>query len=197
MFQLSIFHNTDCITRCSWIKDHLCQWYWLVFNSLRPRQNGRHFSDDIFKYIFVNENVRISIKFSLKFVPKGPINNIPALVQIMAWRLPGNKPLSEPVMVSLLTHICITRPQWVNTLRLSKAYMGQNTRPSLVQMMVCLLFGTKPLSDNAGLLLIRPWGMHLSEICINICWCSFNKMHLKMLSAKWQPFCLGRNVKCV
>ena len=54
--------------------------------------------------------------FSLKFVPKCPINNIPALVQIMAWRRPGDKPLSEPVMVSLLTHICVTRPQWVNTL---------------------------------------------------------------------------------
>ena len=86
------------------------------FNTLRPRQNGRHFADDTFNCIFVNENVRISIKFSLKFVPKGPINNIPALVQIMAWRRPGDKPLSGPVVVSLLTHICITRPQWVNTL---------------------------------------------------------------------------------
>ena len=56
----------------------------------------------------------ISIDISLKFVPKGPINNIPALVQIMAWRRPGDKPLSEPMMVSLLTHICVTRPQWVN-----------------------------------------------------------------------------------
>ena len=52
---------------------------------------------------------------ALKFVPKGPINNIPALVQIMAWRLPGDKPLSEPMMVSLLTHICVTRSQWVKT----------------------------------------------------------------------------------
>ena len=82
-----------------------------IFNTLRPRQNGHHFVDDIFNRIFVNENVIISIKFSLKFVPKGPINNIPALVQIMAWRRPGNKPLSEAVMVSLLTHICVPRPQ--------------------------------------------------------------------------------------
>ena len=52
----------------------------LMFNTLRPRQNGRHFTDNIFNRIFVNENVRISIEFSLKFVPKGPINNIPALV---------------------------------------------------------------------------------------------------------------------
>ena len=89
-------------------------WNWISsFNTLRPRQNGRHFADDIFKCIFLNGNVRISIKFSLKFVPKDPINSIPALVQIMAWRRPGDKPLSEPMMVSLLTHICVTRPQWV------------------------------------------------------------------------------------
>ena len=55
--------------------------------------------DDTFKSIFLNENVRISIKISLKFVPKCPINNIPSLVQIMAWRRPGDKPLSEPMMV--------------------------------------------------------------------------------------------------
>ena len=67
--------------------------------------------DDIFNRIFVNENVIISIKFSLQFVPKGPINNIPVLVQIMAWRRPGNKPLSEAVMVSLLKHICVPRSQ--------------------------------------------------------------------------------------
>ena len=84
-------------------------------NTLRPRQNGRHFADDTFKRIFFNENIRILIKISLKFVPKGPINNNPTLVQIMAWRRSGDKPLSEPMKVSLLTHICVTRPQWVNT----------------------------------------------------------------------------------
>ena len=48
---------------------------------------------------FLKENVWILIKISLKCVPKGPINNIPALVQIMDWRRPGDKPLSEPMMV--------------------------------------------------------------------------------------------------
>ena len=83
-------------------------------NSLRPRLNRRPPSDDIFKCIFLNENEWISPKISLKFVPKVRINNIPALVQIMAWRRPGDKPLSEPMMVNSLTHICVTRPQWVN-----------------------------------------------------------------------------------
>ena len=82
-------------------------------NRLRPRQNGRHFADDIFKYIFINESVWIPIKISQKFVPRGPINNIQALVQIMAWRHPGDKPLSDAMVVSLPTHICVTRPQWV------------------------------------------------------------------------------------
>ena len=86
-------------------------------NTLRPRQDGRHFPDDIFICIFLNENEWHSIKSSQKLVPKVPINNIPTLVQIMAWCRPGDKPLSEPMMVVLPTHICVTRPQWVNTLR--------------------------------------------------------------------------------
>ena len=68
---------------------------------------------DIFGCIFLNENVWISIKISLKFVPKDPINNIPALVKTMAWHRPRDKPLSEPMMASLLTHICVTWLQWV------------------------------------------------------------------------------------
>ena len=81
------------------------------FNSMRPRQNGRHFPDVIFKLIFLNENVRISIKTSRTFVLKDQVNNISALVQIMAWRRPGDKPLSETMMFNLLTHICVTRSQ--------------------------------------------------------------------------------------
>ena len=84
----------------------------LGFNTLRPRQNGCHFADDIFKCIFLNGNAWIPIKISLKFVPKGSVINIPTLVQIMAWGLPGDKPLSEPMMVNFTMHICIPRPQW-------------------------------------------------------------------------------------
>ena len=54
---------------------------------------------------FLNEKVQISVKISLKLGRKGPINNIPALVKIMAWHRPGHKPLSEQMMASLLTHI--------------------------------------------------------------------------------------------
>ena len=82
-------------------------------NTLRPRQNGCHFPDEILKWIFLNENIWILMKISLNFVFRVPINNMPTLVQIMAWRRPGGKPLSGPMMVSLLTHICVTQPQWV------------------------------------------------------------------------------------
>ena len=80
-----------------------------LINTLRLTQNGWHF-----KHIFVNENVWIWVNLSPKFVAMGPFKKIPASDQIMAWRRPGDKPLSEPMLVSLPTHICITRPQWVN-----------------------------------------------------------------------------------
>ena len=85
-----------------------------------PIPNGSQFADNIFKCIFLNENVWISLEISLKFVPMVPINNMPALVQIMGWRRSADKPLSEPMMVRLLTHICVTPPllnkeaMWVN-----------------------------------------------------------------------------------
>ena len=59
------------------------------------------------------ENVWISIKISLKFVPKGPINNIPVMVQKMAWPCSGARPLSELILVIFPTHICVIWPQWV------------------------------------------------------------------------------------
>ena len=68
-------------------------------NPSLPAQNGCHFTDDIFKHMFLNENMWISIKISLKFVPTSPIDNNPALVQIKAWHQLGDKPLSEPMLI--------------------------------------------------------------------------------------------------
>ena len=126
----------------------------VIVNTLRPRQNGRRFPDDIFKRLFLNENVWTSINISLKVVPMGPINNIPALVPIMAWHRQGDKPLSEPMMISLLTHICVTSMSyshsslaWVNPalscheLHYSDVIMGamasQITGVSIVYSTVC------------------------------------------------------------
>ena len=83
-----------------------------LVNTLRPRQNGRYFVDDTFKRICFNENVRISINISLKFVPKVPINNIPALVQIMTGRRPGDPDDNDMMMMKVMIdindskHIC-------------------------------------------------------------------------------------------
>ena len=74
---------------------------WKRFNILRPRQNGRHFTDDI----FVNEEAWISVIFSLKFVSKFPVNNIPKLVQIMAWCRSATGHYLNQWWPSLLTEI--------------------------------------------------------------------------------------------
>ena len=58
-------------------------------------------ADDIFRLIFLNENDRIPIQTSLKFVPTSPIDNKPELVQVMAWRRTGDKPLREAMMTQL------------------------------------------------------------------------------------------------
>ena len=65
-----------CVSRPQWVKVHFLEWNWWIL-----------------------------LKISMKFVPKVPINNIPTLVQIMAWRGPGDKPLSELMMVRLPTHM--------------------------------------------------------------------------------------------
>ena len=79
----------------------------------------------IVKYIFLNENVRIPIKFSLKFVAKHPINNISSLLQIMAsYASPG-----------------------LNSSPPSAAYMRQWIGSPMVQVMACRLFRAKPLPE--------------------------------------------------
>ena len=154
-------------------------------NTLRPRQNGRYFADDMFKYIFLNENVWILIENSLKFVPKGSINNNPALCQIMAWRRPGDKPLFESMMVSSLTHICVTRPQWVKLehYRISMVvklnWMSQeavdrrvqnNSTPALVQMIVWCRIGDRSLSDP----MINLWSCIYMCVCVWLTICGVN-----------------------
>ena len=57
-------------------------------------------ADDTFKCILLNEDDKISNRFSLKIVPRSPIDNKPALVQVLAWCREGDKPFPEP----MLTH---------------------------------------------------------------------------------------------
>ena len=80
---------------------------------------------------FLEWNISISIDISLNFVPKGQINYIPALVQKMAWRRPGDKPLYKPMMLGLLTHVCVTRPQWIKQL---KRKIGYDTRVWILKL---------------------------------------------------------------
>ena len=114
MIYLVIFFRSISLRQPYGMPSHCQNQCWYIINILRQRQNGRRFTNERFKCIFLNENVIVLIKVSLKFVPKVQINNIAALVQIMAWRRPRGKPLSEPMMVKLAMHICVTQPQWVN-----------------------------------------------------------------------------------
>ena len=98
----------------------------------------------------------------MKFVPRvqGPIYNIPALVQIMAWRRPGDKPLSEPMMDSLPTHICVTRPQWVNI--------------SVSHVFIISLFSVFTFHISCAVLSLATFNGH-------------HEGHSEYLHSKWEP----------
>ena len=105
------------------------------------KHSGRDKIADIFPmkfsyiYIFLNQNVGLSINILLNFDLKGQITNIPTLVQTVAWRRPYDKPLSEPMPVYLLSHICVTRPQRVKCLLSLEVCDKPLSKP----MPVCLL----------------------------------------------------------
>ena len=88
--------NDDQVDCCIYVSPGLFQKWLLSLNTLRPRQNGCHVTDNIFKCIFLNGNVWIPIEFSLKFVPKGPINNIPSFQWwLVQWRIYASLGLNE------------------------------------------------------------------------------------------------------
>ena len=105
--------NVDCIYI-------MCQQWAAIFGI--GHQTLTHWGRDkmaailqmTFQMHFLEWKCMHSIENSLKFVPKSPINNVPALFQIMACCRPGDKPLSETMMVRLPMHICVTQPQWLN-----------------------------------------------------------------------------------
>ena len=109
--------------------------------------------------------------------PKGPINNIPALVHMMAWRRPGDKLLSEPMSVSLLTHICVTRPQWVyfryHTIPVCLPYYGNLGLSSVCKLHFIYMVGRYHLThilllcDDCNLVLCDDlWFYHTYSICL-------------------------------
>ena len=153
----------------------------LVVNTLRLTQNGCYFAD-VFKCIFLNENVWILLIISLKFVPKVWINNIPALVQIMAWSWSGDKPLSEPIMVSLLTHVCVSRPQWVNLFYNSKAY-GYRSGWTLAQVMACCLMAQSHYQSQCWLMISEVlWYSLEGNLTGNVQYIYIYILHMKIES---------------
>ena len=147
-----VWCSYDHVTLC------LMKYVPVPFNTLRPRQNGRHFADHSFKCIFLNENVSISINISLKFDPNGLNNNIPALVQIMAWRRPGDKPLSESMVGSLLAHICVTRPQWVN-FALIALTASMHSRDVFTYIRHICFTGIERIRKTVLMSVKSPWGI--------------------------------------
>ena len=133
----------------------------------------------MFKCIFLNENIWILNDISLKYVPWSPIDNMSAWVQIMAWRRPGDKPLSEPMLTQLTDAYMGTRGRWVKLLAC--------VHPAFVNLTLARL-------QDAHLLLVGSRGTNFNQLLIKMLKFSLNKMHSRMLSVKCLPFCVNLNV---
>ena len=143
------------------------------FNAFRSRENVRQFPDDLFNWIFLNENIWILIKTSFKFISKGPINNISAMVQIMAWHRPGDKPLSEHMVFSLLTHICVTRSQWVKLCLLADITRSLNNQegaycPACRTSLIATRFWVVMICPIIKCLTVLEFSFILFDLCLFI-----------------------------
>ena len=125
---------------------------------------------------------KFHLRFNWSFFPKVWINNILALVQIMAQCRPGNKLLSKPMIVSLQSHICIIRPQWVNISTLNIF--------SILQL-DCYLFSHK-VCANMWLLKAKDVWKFMQIICVLFVLFCFGTgwlcPHLSVLMTLGQPF---------
>ena len=99
LIQISLKFISRCLigTKSALVHEMAWHWTWPV-NSYLPDKMAAILADDNFKCIFLNENDRIQIQIPLKFVPGNLIDNKPALLQVMAWRWTGDKPLPKPML---------------------------------------------------------------------------------------------------
>ena len=165
-----------------------------LVNTLRPGQDGRHFGRQHFRLHFLEWNFFNFTQNFTEICYLDLIDNMSALVQIMAWPRTGDKPLSEAMLlccvdayVSLslnklthwgwVTHICVSKLTIIGS--------DNGLAPGRCQTIIW---------TNDGILLIGTLGTNFSEILIKINTFSLKKMYLKMSSGKWRPFCLGLNV---
>ena len=128
--------------------------------TLRPRQNGRNFEDDIFKCIFLNENCLVLIKISLKNVPRDLISNIPALVQIMVWHRLGDTRMHK-TLAHTEFHNSIAGRAYANEIN-SIACVPCQTEYTHQSIQMLYTLGTKTFDVKGhahGRLTLRPFMM--------------------------------------
>ena len=142
-----------------------------MLNSLRPRRNKCHFADDTFQFIFLNENEWISLRFSLKFVPKVRINNIPSLVR------PPTVVSFLGLSIPILTHIW-WYSKTTTGLKYTTGELG-DTKLSGTSPKVVALFSATNISSN------KKWLFQLldaNQMKSKYTWTNYNRDNIALRS---------------
>ena len=144
-------------------------------------------ANHIFTWIFLNENDRIQIQISLRFVPRSPLDSKPAVIQVMARHRTGDKPLSEPMMTQF-TDAYIYAALWeeesTNPLWPSDAIWQQWSGSTFAQIMVCGLMTLRAITwTKVDYSSVRSCGIHLRAISLEMF-----KIHVSILDVSlWMP----------
>ena len=144
----------------------------------------------------------ISCEIRFRWMPQNTYDDKSTLVLVMAWCRQATSHYLNQCWPRPPTPYGITKPQWIFQYhsiilthwgRVTHMYVGKLT---IIGSDNGLSPGRRQaiIWTNAGILLFGPLGSNFSEILIEIETFSFRKMHLKLSSVKWRPFCLGLNL---
>ena len=141
--------------------DDVSMQYAIHIYTLKSKQNGGNFIDDIWKSPFFSDRCTL-IEMSV--------------TKAIVWTKGCIACRHELTQWGRVTHICVV----------DLTIIGSDNGLSPCRRQAIIW-------TNAGILLIGPLGTNFSEMLIEIHIFSFKKIHLKMSSLKWRPFCLGLN----
>ena len=209
----------------------------MTCHSSPPGQNGHHFADDVFKCNFLDRKAWIFIHISLKFLPKGSINNKSAIcigsdnslaltrrqaiistydglsyrpiyASLSFNKLRGRGLIGPWPWFKITVFPCIEVSIIIISLSWASWDIGSLLRVVTMFWNICVsesgqhwfrqwlvAYWTPSHYLNQSWLIVN-WTLKdkLSEILIKIQNFSFLEIYLKILSAKWRPFCPGGNV---
>ena len=131
------------------------KWHTVPLTHWVREKNGPHFANEIFKLNFLYEGCGTLTQISMKFVPMGPVDNILALVQKMAWRRIGAPIYIRTNYGLVYGHFCVTK----------RCFFFHNNQRDLAKFR-----GTLSINILSITVCHEALGLNVNEVLCKRCW---------------------------